>query len=49
MSENQEPITESEAHRFVVFIENPVKFFLKGIGVYFRDEDDRIEESETSR
>ena len=29
MSENQEPITEIELDRFVSFVENPVKFFLK--------------------
>ena len=47
MSENQEPITEIELDRFVSFVENPVKFFFeKQLGVYFRDEDDRIEESE---
>ncbi len=47
MGENQEPITEIELDRFVSFVENPVKFFFeKQLGVYFRDEDDRIEESE---
>ena len=47
MSENQAPITEIELDRFVSFVENPVKFFFeKQLGVYFRDEDDRIEESE---
>lgn len=47
MGENQAPIMEIELDRFVSFVENPVKFFFeKQLGVYFRDEYDRIEESE---
>ena len=47
MGENQELIMEIELDRFVSFVENPVKFFFeKQLGVYFQDEDDRIEESE---
>ena len=47
MGENQEPIAEIELDRFVSFVENPVRFFFeKQLGVYFRDEDERIEESE---
>ncbi|OOF37552.1 exodeoxyribonuclease V subunit gamma [Rodentibacter heidelbergensis] len=42
-----EKITEIELDRFVGFVENPVKFFFeKQLGVYFRDEDERIADSE---
>ncbi|BFU59566.1 MULTISPECIES: exodeoxyribonuclease V subunit gamma [Rodentibacter] len=45
--DNKENITEIELDRFVSFVENPVKFFFeKQLGVYFRDEDDRIADSE---
>ncbi|QPB42788.1 exodeoxyribonuclease V subunit gamma [Rodentibacter haemolyticus] len=44
---NRENMTEIELDRFVRFVENPVKFFFeKQLGVYFRDEDDRIADSE---
>ena len=47
LMENTESITEIELDRFVGFVENPVKFFFeKQLGVYFRDEDDRIADSE---
>ncbi|VEH67470.1 exodeoxyribonuclease V gamma subunit [Rodentibacter pneumotropicus] len=47
MMEHQEKITEIELERLVGFVENPVKFFFeKQLGVYFRDEDDRIADSE---
>lgn len=42
-----ENITEIELDRLVSFVENPVKFFFeKQLGVYFRNEDDRIADSE---
>lgn len=45
--ENSETITEIELDRFVSFVQNPVKFFFeKQLGVYFRDEDERIADSE---
>ncbi|OOF44531.1 exodeoxyribonuclease V subunit gamma [Rodentibacter trehalosifermentans] len=45
--ENAEQITEIELDRFIGFVENPVKFFFeKQLGVYFRDTDDRIPDSE---
>lgn len=45
--ENVESITEIELDRLVAFVENPVKFFFeKQLGVYFRDVDDRIADSE---
>ena len=47
MTENPEKIEEIELDRLVSFVENPVKFFFeKQLGVYFRDEDDRIADSE---
>ena len=47
MSDNPEKITEIELDRLVSFVENPVKFFFeKQLGVYFRDEDERIADSE---
>ncbi|THA10454.1 exodeoxyribonuclease V subunit gamma [Rodentibacter pneumotropicus] len=47
MMEHQEKITEIELERLVGFVENPVKFFFeKQLGVYFRDEDERIADSE---
>ncbi len=47
MTENPEKIEEIELDRLVCFVENPVKFFFeKQLGVYFRDEDDRIADSE---
>ncbi|OOF58329.1 exodeoxyribonuclease V subunit gamma [Rodentibacter myodis] len=47
LMENTENITEIELDRLVGFVENPVKFFFeKQLGVYFRDEDDRIADSE---
>ena len=47
MIENPEKIEEIELDRLVSFVENPVKFFFeKQLGVYFRDEDDRIADSE---
>ncbi|OOF51786.1 exodeoxyribonuclease V subunit gamma [Rodentibacter genomosp. 1] len=45
--DNRESVTEIELERLVGFVENPVKFFFeKQLGVYFRDEDDRIADSE---
>ena len=47
MTETPEKIEEIELDRLVSFVENPVKFFFeKQLGVYFRDEDDRIADSE---
>lgn len=47
MTENPEKIEEIELDRLVSFVENPVKFFFeKQLGVYFRDEDNRIADSE---
>lgn len=47
MTENPEKIEEIELDRLVSFVENPVKFFFeKQLGVYFRDDDDRIADSE---
>ena len=47
MTENPEKIEEIELDRLVSFVENPVKFFFeKQLGVYFRDEDARIADSE---
>lgn len=47
MTENPEKIEEIELDRLVSFVENPVKFFFeKQLGVYFRDGDDRIANSE---
>ena len=47
MTENPEKIEEIELDRLVSFVENPVRFFFeKQLGVYFRDEDDRIADSE---
>lgn len=47
MTENPEKIEEIELDRLVSFVENPVKFFFeKQLGVYFRDEDDHIADSE---
>ena len=47
MTENPEKIEEIELDRLVSLVENPVKFFFeKQLGVYFRDEDDRIADSE---
>ncbi|OOF84365.1 exodeoxyribonuclease V subunit gamma [Rodentibacter ratti] len=47
LMEHQEKITEIELDRLVGFVESPVKFFFeKQLGVYFRDEDDRIADSE---
>ena len=47
MTENPEKIEEIELDRLVSFVENPVKFFFeKQLGVYFRDENDRIADSE---
>ena len=47
MTKNSEKIEEIELERLVSFVENSVKFFFeKQLGVYFRDEDDRIADSE---
>ena len=47
MTENPEKIEEIELDRLISFVENPVKFFFeKQLSVYFRDEDDRIADSE---
>lgn len=47
MIENPEKIEEIELDRLISFVENPVKFFFeKQLSVYFRDEDDRIADSE---
>ena len=47
MTENPEKIEEIELDRLVSFVENPVKFFFeKQLGVYLRDEDNRIVDSE---
>lgn len=47
MTENPESITEIELERLVGFVENPVKFFFeKQLGVYFREADERIADSE---
>lgn len=47
MTENPEKIEEVELDALVSFVENPVKFFFeKQLGVYFRDKDERIADSE---
>lgn len=47
MTENPEKIEEIELDSLVSFVENPVKFFFeKQLGVYFRDKDERIADSE---
>ncbi len=47
MTENPEKIEEVELDSLVSFVENPVKFFFeKQLGVYFRDKDERIADSE---
>lgn len=47
MKNKVEEIHEIPWERFVSFVENPVKFFFeKQLGVYFRDEDDRIADHE---
>lgn len=47
MTENPEKIEEVEVDSLVSFVENPVKFFFeKQLGVYFRDKDERIADSE---
>ena len=47
MTKKPEKIEEIELDRLVSFVENPVKFFFeKQLGVYFRDENDRIADSE---
>lgn len=46
-TENPEKIEEVELDALVSFVENPVKFFFeKQLGVYFRDKDERIADSE---
>lgn len=45
--EKTESITEIELDRLVSFVENPVKFFFeKQLGVYFREDNERIADSE---
>lgn len=47
MTETLEKIEEIEVDSLVSFVENPVKFFFeKQLGVYFRDKDERIADSE---